>query len=148
MDSTLLVAQSAYIFALVSSDRRVEARALAEKLLRSTREIGTRGAAAYAVGRGGDTTRARELIQEFRQRQQEWRSQTALIRGYSGVRDTTGMLDAMERAANIMDPFIMSTPLADKLFDPVRGSSRFAAVVRRLGLDPARFTAEALGRSR
>ena len=108
----------------------------------------SRGAAAYAIARGGDTTRARELIQELRQRQQEWRSQTALVRAYSGVRDTTGMLEAMERAVAIKDPFVMSTPLADKLFDPVRGSPRFATIVRRLGLDPARYTAEALGRSR
>jgi eukaryotic-like serine/threonine-protein kinase len=148
MDSTLLVAQSAYLFALVSADRAAEARVLAEQLLRSSSEIGTRGAAAYAVGRAGDTVRTRELIKEFRQRQQEWRSSTALIRAYSGVRDTTGMLDVMERAVDIKDPFVMSTPLADKLFDPVRGSARFAAIVERLGLDPARYTAEAVGRSR
>ena len=148
MDSTLLVAQSAYLFALVSADRAAEARVLAEQLLRSSSEIGTRGAAAYAVGRAGDTARTRELIKEFRHRQQEWRSSTALIRAYSGVRDTTGMLEAMQRAVDIKDPFVMSTPLADKLFDPVRGSARFVAIVVRLGLDPARYTAEAVGRSR
>ena len=102
---------------------------------------------AREVGCAGDTARTRELIEEFRQ-QQEWRSSTAVIRAYSGVRDTTGMLEAMERAVDIKDPFVMSTPLADKLFDPVRGSARFAAVVVRLGLDPARYTAEAVGRSR
>ena len=58
------------------------------------------------------------------------------------------MLEAMERAVDIKDPFVMSTPLADKLFDPVRGSERFAAIVVRLGLDPARYTPEAVGRSR
>ena len=148
MDSTLLVAQSAYVFALVSADRSAEARALAEQLLRSSTEIVTLGVAAYAMGRGGDTPRARELIQELRQRRQEWRSNTALLRAYAGLRDTTGMLEAMERGAAMNDPWAMNTPLADKFFDPVRSSPRFAAIVRRLGLDPARFTAEALGRSR
>jgi tetratricopeptide (TPR) repeat protein len=148
MDSTLLVAQSAYLVALLSADRGAEARVLAEQLLRSSREIGTRGAAAYAIGRARDTARTRELIEELRQRQQEWRSSTALIRAYSGVRDTTGMLEAMERAVDIKDPLVMSTPLADKLFDPVRGSARFTAVVERLGLDPTRYTAEALRRAR
>jgi tetratricopeptide (TPR) repeat protein len=137
MDSTLLVAQSAYIFALVSADRIAEARTLAEELLHSSTDLGTRGAAAYAVGRGGDTARTRE-----------WRSTTALVRAYSGVPDTTGMLEAMERAVELKDLFVMSTPLADRLFDPVRGSARFGTVIARLGLDPARYTAEALGRSR
>ena len=148
MDSTLLVAQSAYVFALVSADRSAEARALAEQLLRSSTGIVTLGVAAYAMGRGGDTTRARELIQELRQRRQEWRSNTALLRAYAGLRDTTGMLEAMERGAATGDPWVMNTPLADKFFDPVRGSPRFAKIVRQLGVDPARYTAEALGRTR
>jgi len=46
------------------------------------------------------------------------------------------------------NPFVMSTPLADKLFDPVRGSARFTAIIVRLGLDPTRYTAEALRRAR
>jgi hypothetical protein len=104
---------------------------------------------AYAIERelgGGGLSRV--FVAEFRQRQQKWRSSTALIRAYSGVRDTTGMLEAMEHAVDIKDPFVMSTPLADTLFHPVRGSARFAAIVVRLGLDPARYTAEAVGRSR
>jgi hypothetical protein len=58
------------------------------------------------------------------------------------------MLEAMEHGAAMSDPWVMNTPLADKFFDPVRGSPWFAKIVRQLGVDPARYTSEALGRTR
>jgi serine/threonine-protein kinase len=140
MDSTLLVAQWGYVFALSVDNRAGEARAIGERLLRASQEITTRGVAAYAVGRGGDVARARELIAEFRRREGEWRSMTALLRAASGIKDTTVMLDAMERGVPLKDPFPLHTSLGDAVYDPVRSSPRFAAIVRSLGMDPSRFT--------
>jgi serine/threonine-protein kinase len=148
MDTTLLVAQTAYVFALVGANRMAEARAEGERILRSATDISSIGIAAYAIGRSGDTVRARDLIRGLQQRQAEWRGPTALIRGYAGLRDSAAMLDALESAMASGERFAQNTWLADPIFDPVRESARFVAIARRLGIDPSRLTPEALRRYR
>ncbi len=71
---------------------------------------------------------------------------TGLAYAYLGLGDTARALSAMETAVRAGErPYIT---LVDPMFDPVRGSARFAAVVRRYGFDEKRFTALAGGRPR
>jgi serine/threonine-protein kinase len=57
-----------------------------------------------------------------------------------GAGDTTRALDALERAAREREAIGFMAPLGLPVYDPVRGSARFAAVVRAFGADPASFT--------
>ena len=56
-----------------------------------------------------------------------------------GAGDTTTALDFLERAARARDAIGFLAPLGFPAYDPIRGSARFAAVVRALGADPALF---------
>ena len=141
LDSLVNAARTSFLFALVRSHRHEEARALTERILAfAGGDLGTRGQVVYAVGRIGDTARARSLIVELAANPRDARTALALMRGYLGVGEHTLALDAMERTLAAGQPFAITTPLVDEMFDPVRDSSRFAAVVEALGLDVARFT--------
>jgi hypothetical protein len=63
---------------------------------------------------------------------------TGLAYAYLGLGDTARALSELETAARTGErPYIT---LADPMFDPVRRSPRFAAVLRVLGLDERLFT--------
>jgi hypothetical protein len=53
-----------------------------------------------------------------------------------GARDTAGALGALEQSSRESGSmWIYYIPLRDAAFDPVRATSRFAALARRAGLD-------------
>ena len=54
----------------------------------------------------------------------------------------------MERAAERLEPGVVNQPLAHRRYDVLRASPRFAAIVRKLGLDVALFTSPNGGRPR
>ena len=56
-----------------------------------------------------------------------------------GGGDTTAALDYLERAVRARDAIGVMAPFGLPVYDPVRGSARFAAVVRASGADPAPF---------
>ena len=60
--------------------------------------------------------------------------------------DTTRALDEMERATDAGDFWPTYITLSAREFDPIRRSARFAAIVRRVGLDEAVFTSPTGGR--
>jgi len=61
-----------------------------------------------------------------------------LTMAYLGLGDTARALDAFERSADILHAPI-SEMWRTPIFDEVRQSARFAAAVRKYGLDPRRF---------
>ena len=98
------------------------------------------GVAAYVLGSTGDHVGAAATVRELeaRARVGEWSVATGLTYAYLGLGDTARALSALETAAQAGErPYLT---LVDPMFDPVRRSPRFAAVVRHLGLDEHLFT--------
>ena len=57
-----------------------------------------------------------------------------------GTGDTSRALDALERAAKAREAVGFMAPFGLPAYDALRGSARFAAVIRAFGADPASFT--------
>ena len=63
-----------------------------------------------------------------------------------GSGDTARALDALERAARAREALGFMAPFGLPAYDPLRGSARFAAVIRAFGADPPVFTKSASAR--
>jgi tetratricopeptide (TPR) repeat protein len=139
LDSTMLVAITAYASASVAAGKLAEARALGERVRRSSTDVRALGAAAFALGRGGDTAGARAIYNEMVRRKAEWRTAMARVRGALGLGDTALVLTALEEGLAAREPIPINFSFVNPMFDAVRGSPRFDAVIRGYGLDPANF---------
>ena len=107
-----------------------------------------RGQAAYALGKTGDTAAVRKTIRDLqRLPRNTWMIHTGLVWAYLGVGDTARALSAMEDALKTRELAPHWTTFADRPYDPVRKSPRFAAVIRGYGMDERRMTAEPVGRT-
>lgn len=60
--------------------------------------------------------------------------------------DTARAIDEMERLTDAGEFWPVYVSLSERVFDPVRRNARFAAVVRRVGLDERIFTSPTGGR--
>ena len=139
MDSTLLVAITAFANTSVAAGKLAEARAFGERVKRSNSDVRALGAAAYALGRGGDTASARAIYNDMVRRKGEWRTAMARVRGALGLGDTSLALLALEEGLAAKEPIPINFSFINPMFDAVRGSPRFDAVIRGYGLDPANF---------
>lgn len=89
----------------------------------------------------GDRKTALRIVREIESRRNAWSAGTALAWAYLGLGDTTRGLDALERATDDREMWYVWFTAAHKIYDPVRGSPRFSALIRRVGLDEKLFTA-------
>ena len=103
------------------------------------------GVAAYVLAATGDRAGAAATVRELETRARgEWSVATGLAYAYLGLGDTARALSALETAARAGErPYLT---FADPMFDPLRRSRRFAAVVQRLGLDEGVFTSSTVRR--
>ena len=99
-----------------------------------------RGQAAFALGRLGDTTAARATLRELdRLPRNTWMIHTGTMYTALGLGDTTRALAELEAAFHAREIVPKWETFADRMFDSVRRSARFEAVVRAFNLDPAAF---------
>jgi hypothetical protein len=65
-----------------------------------------------------------------------------------GIGDSARALDALERALDAREMWPSNLSLLEPMYDPVRPSPRFAALLRRVGLDPTLYTTAAVSPAR
>ena len=94
----------------------------------------------------GDTRRAAEIQRALDAKPDTtWMVHVSRVYAYL-LTDTARALSEMEEALERREMLAQMMPFVDRIYDPVRGSARFAAVVRKAGLDGRGITARYGGR--
>jgi len=107
-----------------------------------------RGMSAWAIARGGAREQAVAIRRGLEALPADTQGRaTGLMFARLGLEDWPGALSALEDAAVREPQMVLALHLANQAYDPVRSEPRFAAVLRQLNLDVARFTLPDGGRS-
>ena len=94
----------------------------------------------WILGATGDRQGADELVRDVeRQRRQNVSTNITVAFVALGAGDTTRALAALERAVDAKETIGFMAPFGLPAYDPIRGSARFAAIIRAFGADPAPF---------
>jgi serine/threonine-protein kinase len=94
------------------------------------------GMTAWILELAGDKPRAAAIRRSLDSKPDTtWSIHTARAWAYLATSDTARALSEMEAALATREIIAQSIPFADRLYDPVRQSARFAAVVRKAGLE-------------
>jgi len=99
------------------------------------------GLLGYAYAVSGDSTGARRMRARVESMPSGPGSDVAIARIAIGLRDTSEALDRMERAARARDPFFATESATSPIFDSIRGSARYSALLRSVGVLPPRVVA-------
>ena len=93
--------------------------------------------APYIYARLGDTATAQRLVRALdATKPPPWFRHVVRATAALGVRDTARALDALEQSASETGSlWIVYQSVRDAMYDPVRATSRFAALTRQAGLD-------------
>ena len=147
VDSMLLGAQGFTMLGLLAAGKEAEASALAKRALRPKADIHVVGFAAYTLAKTGDRPGAMKALEDIRTRPgEEHRRSRALATAYLGVGDTAQALKSLEEWLDSGDARPELNSFSDPMFDPLRGSKRFAEIIKRFGLDARVFTSQKGGR--
>ena len=99
------------------------------------------GIVAYDLQRIGDTARASSIRRILESTPDTtWIIHISRAYAYLGMADTARALLEMEAGLDRGEIVPIMIPFADRQVDPVRHTARFAAIVRRVGLDPRTFS--------
>ena len=147
IDSTLLNA-SQIARVLWEGGQVAEARRRAEVVLRLSSDAGNSAVAIAVIAKAGDPGRAATLFAQQRARFAGRDVDGSLwASAWLALGDTAQALTAMEEGER-RGNFGIAVPLGSRYYDPLRASPRFAALVRKVGLDVALFTSPNGGRPR
>lgn len=129
--------------AFVAAGQREDAKVLAERLWRTVPQW--RHVAAANLAEMGERERAQALIRDSTSELSVVpHTRRAVL--YLALGDTGRALDALERATDAAEIWPTYYSLSEPRFDRLRRSERFAAIVRRAGLDAGVFTSPNGGR--
>jgi tetratricopeptide (TPR) repeat protein len=144
LDSNSALVQNASALAFLEQGEQEMAQRIARRPAQAALLRGTLG---YVLVRTGAREEALRLMRTIVERDgRAWLDQLNLSLLYLGLGDTARALDAMELGVDRGEPVAAFHPLSAPMYDPVRSSPRFAALLRRVGLDPAILTAPRGGR--
>lgn len=128
----------------VAAGRRDEARAIVGNALSETP---WNGMTAYVLGQLGDTAAARSVLKKLDALPRNtWMINTARAYIYLGLGETDRALSSLEAAIAARETTPSWISFADRVYDPVRSSPRFAAVIRASGLENRGLTSTNGGR--
>jgi serine/threonine-protein kinase len=99
------------------------------------------GLLGFAYGASGDTAAALRMRARIGAMPHGPGTEVALARISLALGDTNDALDRLERAARARDPFFSSESATSPVFDALRTSPRYAALLRSVGLTPFRMVA-------
>ena len=101
----------------------------------------------WVLGATGDRQDAADLVREVQgQRGRHATAEITTAFVALGAGDTTRALDALERAARAHEAIGLVAPFGLPAYDAIRGSPRFAAVIRAFGSHSAPFVRPASAR--
>jgi TolB-like protein len=103
---------------------------------------------AWIHGKTGDREMPLRLAHELEAHAlpRGWFEEWSIAMSYLSVGDTVRGLDALERSVTPGEIWPDFVPLSMPLYDPVRANPRFAAIVRKIGLDVVQATQPRGGR--
>jgi TolB-like protein/tetratricopeptide (TPR) repeat protein len=95
------------------------------------------GNTEYVIAKSGDTATARQRLRNLdAQSPQPYGAEVRRAQTYLGLGDTASALSALERAVKMQYPWAAGFGVFDPMYDSIRGSARFQALVRQVGLTP------------
>ena len=142
MDSTNSVALSSASLAFAHAGRLKEALVISRRLT-----LGFEGEREYVLARAGYRSEAMRVLRRMQAaRPEPWLNGMHIAFIALGLGDTALALTSLERATDAKEIWPSFRPLLQQLYDPIRHSPRFAALVRRVGLDEKIFTSPDGGR--
>jgi hypothetical protein len=146
LDPNLVTVRTLLPFDLVAAKRFDEARAFVGD---SEIPIPFNGMTAHSLQLAGDAARAARIRRTLDSTSDTtWMIHSARMFAYLATRDTSKALSEMEAGLDARELVPQWIPFLDRIFDPVRHSERFAAIVRRSGLEGRALTGPTGGRPR
>jgi serine/threonine-protein kinase len=141
LDSALLVTHFMLGTVYLQAQRLPDAiRELESAARLDTSNVQTVGLLGFAYAKTGNAKRAAAMARDLEQSiGQVGGAAAAAARIYIGLGDNDRALALLQRAADAHDSFFSSESLSESFFDPIRSDPRFVAVVKRVGLDPAKL---------
>ena len=144
LDPELLNNRTVLVFDIVRTGRHAEALRIMGDRIPPTP---FNGMVAFNLERAGNKTRAAEIRRLLdAMPDTTWVVHTARAWAYLGTGDTAKALSEIEESVERREIIGQNIPLMDWLYDSVRQSPRFAAIIRNLGLEGRGFTSATGGR--